>query len=1042
MNKKIKILLCLILFSSITFAQQKIIGKILDEKGIPLEKVIITEVNTNNSTQSEVSGNFSITLRGNFQTANLKFSKLGFENVVLKVSESMQVVMKESLENLQEVSVTALGISKKTKTLSYSVTQIGGDKFTESRTANLGNALSGKVAGVLITPPASGVAGSSRVIIRGGSSLSGNDQPLYVINGVPIESANNGNAGLWGGNDEGDGLSAINPDDIESISVLKGNTAASLYGARAANGVIIITTKSGKAKQGMGVAFNSNTTFDKAVDLTNFQNKYGSGFDGKVATSKEDALNNVSLNHWGIKFDASSVIQVDGVSRPYSNLGQTLNDFYRVGVNSTNTIAFSGGNDNANYRFSFADLNAEDILPNSTFKRQTLNFNVNSKLSEKLVLQFSGQYTKQNALNRPRLSDLPANANFQAIFKQSTLPFDIIKGATGVGDNADGTEFVTQGNIYSTNPYWATYKIFRQDISDRFLGNVLLKYNFNKWFYIQGRIGTDFTTRDNASSEVYGTAYKLKGGYSETNVFNREDNYDFIFGFNKNFNDISVDAFVGGNSLYRSRKLKGGNGNDLVIPFLNSLSNIATPGINFEFSESAINSIYGAANFGYKNFLYLNFTGREDEFSTLAKGLNKLFYPSVGLSFIISEAIKLPNEINLLKLRTSWAQTGGGAPDPYALLLTYGLNGSHNGGNLGVINNGSIPNQSLQPYTSTEFEVGFDLRVLKNRLGIDFALYNRKTTNDILATGISSTSGYSSTIINIGELTNKGFEIQINATPIQTNTFQWNLSLNFSNNISEVVNLGKNSNGENIEQILLDESRLRNGERIGQLVGKPLGYILGTQQKKINGRPVYDSVTGAPIKDNTTVPLAPGRHPISGGLSNSFTYKNWKLDFLIDYRFGAKVVSATNYFAYNYGRHENTLIGRESVLNIAGVDQSGKERTWAIKNDPNSASTYYIDNYYKAYASITENILYDASYIKFRQFSLGYSFPKKMLGNIGKVVQNLTLSLVARNLLILWSNIPNIDPESGYTTDSRAQGLEFMALPQTRSIGFNLSIGL
>lgn len=1037
--KKMFVLLGLFVITSTLFAQSQISGKVVDNKGNPIEKATVKEKGAQNSVLTDGKGHFIINIKTNVNSVILVFSSIGFEQKEVVASNNMVVVLNQANEQLQEVVITALGISKKTKTLSYSVTQIGGDKFTESRTANLGNALSGKVAGVLITPPASGVAGSSRVIIRGGSSLSGTDQPLYVINGVPIESANQGNAGLWGGNDAGDGLTVINPDDIESLSILKGNTAAALYGARASNGVVLITTKSGKNKQGMGVVFNSNTTFDNAIDYTDFQDKYGPGVDGKTAISGDDALNNVSLNHWGKKFDGSSVFQSDSIQRPYNDLGERLTNFYRTGINSTNTIAFSGGNEATNYRFSFADLKAEDIVPNSTFKRQTINFNINSKLAEKLILQFSGQYTKQDAFNRPRLSDLPANPNFQAIFKQSTLPFDIMKGATGVGDNPDGTEFRTQANIYSTNPYWAAYKIYRQDITDRFLGNVLLRYNINKYFYIQGRLGTDFNTRDNASSEVYGTAYKTKGGYEETTVFTREDNYDFIFGFNKNFNDISVDAFVGGNSLYRSSKLKGGSGNDLVIPFLNSLANIAAPSVRFGFSEWGINSIYGAANIGYKNYLFLNVTGRQDEFSTLAKGNNTLFYPSVGLSFLVSEAIQLPNMINLLKLRGSYAQTGGGAPDPYSLLLTYGLTGAgHSGGNLGVINNGSIPNQTLQPYTSTELEFGFDLRLLNNKLGIDFALYDRKTTNDILATGISSTSGFGSTIINIGELSNKGFEMQINAIPIQTKNFQWNVTFNFSNNTSNVVNLGQDSKGKPIEQILLDESRLRNGERIAHIVGMPLGYIIGTKQSRINGRPVFDSVTGAPIKGDKIVPLAQGRHPISGGLNNSFTYKNWKLEFLIDYRFGGSIVSATNYFAYAYGRHQNTLQGRDNALTVSGVDQAGRERTWTIKNDPSSSSTYLIDNYYREYANITENILYDASFIKLRQFSVGYNFPKKMIGNF---LQHLSLSLVARNLFLLWSNVPNIDPESGYTTDSRSQGLEYIALPQTRSIGFNLSIG-
>ena len=1027
-----KIIIFLMFLLGFNFARTQttsISGVVIDKNGLPLPAITVTEIGTKNVIKTDDFGQFTIKVKS--PEALLAFTSIGYKQVEKAASKSAQIVMELSNEELQEVVVTALGISKQSKSLGYSVTQLNGDKFTQSRTANIGNALSGKVAGVLVTPPASGVAGSTRVIIRGGSSLNGTDQPLYVVNGVPIESGNQGNAGLWGGNDAGDGLTAINPDDIESLTVLKGNTAAALYGSRAANGVILITTKSGKIHKGMGLSFNSNTTFDQAYDLNDFQNVYGPGRDGLKAVSAADALN-IGLNHWGNKYDGSITKIFNGDSLPYNNLNETINDFYRTGVNTTNTIAFAGGNVNTNYRFSLSDLRAQDIVPNSSLERQVINFNINSKLGKKLTFQLTGQYIKQITLNRPRLSDIPGNANLISNFKPTNVSYKTISGATGVGDNALGTELLVTSNVFATNPYWASYSFFRQDVINRFLGNALLRYDITPWLYLQGRLGTDFSIRDNKSTEPWGTGYKTTGGYAESFEFRREDNYDFILGFNKTWGIVGVDAIIGGNYLYREYVSKGANGQPLVVPFLNSISNVAVPSFGYTFSQSAINSTYGSANISIKNFLYFTLSGRQDVFSTLAANSNSIFYPSFGVSFVLSEIIDLPKSINFLKFRTSWAQVGGGAPNPYALLTTYGLSGQNFTGNLGNIRNGSIPNQTLQPYTSTEFEFGIDFRFLDNRLGFDIAYYNRKTNNDILSSGISSLSGFGSTIINIGQLSNSGLEFLVNATPIRTKDFQWQISLNFAVNNSVVDNLGTTSTGTPIEFINLEESRIRGGERIRHIVGLPAGYIVGRKWLTINGQKVYDSTTGYPIATSTSEKLGPGRHIYSGGLNNTFVYKGFKLDFLIDMRAGGNLISGTNWLAYNYGRHLNTLPGRDNGLTVSGVDQAGRAKTWTI-------TPANVDNYYARYAAISENIFYDASFIKLRQFSFGYVFPEKLFK--GKI-QNLTLSLVARNLLLLWSSVPNIDPESGYSTDSGTQGLEYLALPQTRSIGFNLAITL
>lgn len=1023
---------CLMLvFTVMGLNAQTVTGTVISDKdGSGLLGASVLEKGTTNGTITDMDGNFSLTV-SRFP-AILEVSYLGFSTREFSVSSAQTGINFSLIEGsaLDEVVVTAFGMTKTRKALPYSVTQIEGSKIQEVRTANVGNALTGKIAGVNVSPPSSGAGGSTRVVIRGGSSLGGNDQPLYVINGVPMESGNFGNAGMWGGNDAGDGLSAINPDDIESLSVLKGNTAAALYGSRASNGVILITTKTGTARKGMGIQFNSNITTDRAIDRTNFQREYGQGLDGLKPTSQMDALDNSSLA-WGAKFDNSNVVQFDGVQRPYSNLGQSINDFYQTGATYNNSLAFSGGNESANYRFALSDLTNSDVMPNASFKRQTANINVGSKM-KKLTLNFTTQYTYQNVENRPRLSDSPGNANFAVTTKAANIPYSIIEGATDKkGALADGTELRFQGNVFATNPYWAAYQFNRNDITNRILGNTSVKYDFSKWFYVMGRLGTDFTNRDNSSYAAYGTAFKPRGDFDESFQNVRQDNFDLFLGGEKQFGNISLDYLFGGTRTRTYAESKGGGGNNLVVPFVHSVRNLEAASVNYGYSAIGINSVFGSVNAGYNNWIYLNLTARQDQFSTLPIANNSILYPSVGVSAILSEAMTLPSIFSFAKVRASWAQTGGGAPNPYALSVNYGLTGQgHGGANLAQINNSNIPNQDIKPFTSTEFEVGADLRFLKNRLGVDVALYNRKTTNDILNASISATSGFGATLVNLGELTNKGIELLISGTIYKTNDFSWDASLNYANNISNAVNLGQNAKGEPVTIINLDESRVRQGERVRHILGERLGTIVGWKHKtNAAGIKMYDE-NGYPLRSDAVEILGEGRQPISAGLSNTISYKNLSMSFLIDMRHGGVMFSGTNWLAQRWGLSQNTLEGREGGLKVSGVARDGVtplNLTVPVAN---------LDNYWSRVSDITEYNTFSASYGKLREFSLGFKVPASKLGKTP--FEALSVSVVGRNLALLWSNIPNIDPESAYSAGGGSQGLEFFAMPLTRNIGINL----
>ncbi|MDW3194975.1 MAG: SusC/RagA family TonB-linked outer membrane protein [Cytophagales bacterium] len=1028
MKKTLLAITCLLALTFSLRAQTDVSGRITGDDGEPLPGVTILEKGTSNGAVTDVDGNYRITVASN---ATLVVSYVGFKSQEVSVGSRsvVDITLQYDVEALDEVVVTAFGLEQEQKALGYSVTEVDGDQFTKSRAINLGAALTGKVAGVNVSTPASGAAGSSRVVIRGGSSLSGNDQPLYVVNGMPIDNTNLGAAGLWGGNDGGDGLSSINPDDIENISVLKGNTAAALYGARAANGVILITTKSGKAQQGIGISYNSNFTVDRVNDLTEWQNQYGHGQNGQKPTNQASALEN-GQNSWGARLDGTNVVQFDGVERPYSDTGEGLNDFYRTGYTWTNTLALSGGGESMTYRFSASELNNEDIVPNSGFDRRLLSANLSGNHGP-LTTRVSIQYSNEKAKNRPRLSDSPGNANFTALLKSPAISFESLKGDPNkLGANADGTELQHQGNVFAQNPYWAAYQWRRFDDKDRILGNASLRYDITDWLYVQGRIGTDLVSVTSESTTGYGTAFKPRGDFNLTTRKLRENNVDVLIGANRAFDNFEIDILLGGNRMRRSDESTRIGGDDFNIPFFSSVTNIANQTYTYNFSEFGINSIFGQANFSYNGYLFLNFTGRQDNFSTLAEGSNSIFYPSVGLSVVVSDMMSLPSAVTFGKIRASWAQVGGGAPDPYQLAQTYSLLGEqHNGATLGRITNGSIPNAGLQPYTSQEFEIGLDLRLFDNRVGIDVGYYSRKTTDDILQTSISSTSGFGTTLINIGELTNQGIELLINATPVRTGAFSWDVSFNMANNISEVISLGENAQGEPIEFLNLDAARTLQ-ESIRHYVGQPLGIIAGYRHRQINGQPVYDA-NGFPVRSEQFEILGEGRHPFSAGLRNSVRYKDFDLSILIDMRSGGSVMSGTNLLAYGFGLHEETVVGRESGLTVTGVDEAGESLTVNIAPED-------VDDYYGRYNDITNNFVYDASFGKLRELSLGYTIPRSALANLP--IETASLSFVGRNLLLLWSDVPNIDPESSYASGSRTQGLEFFALPATRNVGFNLSV--
>jgi TonB-linked SusC/RagA family outer membrane protein len=1065
----------LLMLASVVLAQDRTVsGTVKDGSGNAMPGVNVVIKGTSSGTTSDGSGKYAISASND---AVLVFSFIGYATQQITVGNrtSIDITMAEDTQQLSEVVVTALGIERSTKTLASSVTTVNSDKFTQAREINLGNSLVGRVAGVNVSRNSSGPAGSTRIVIRGNKSLNGQNQPLYVVDGIPMDNNNFGQAGLWGGKDQGDGLTSINPDDIESMTVLKGANAAALYGSRGGNGVINITTKRGAKRKGLGIEFNSNYVLDKIYDQSEKQTSYGAGnyvdntADGLtngIATAPTTAQQAFGWGRiaWGPKLDGSSVPQWDGVSRPYSYTGNNFDKFFETGNTFTNSLALSGGGENQTFRFSVSDMRSNGIIPNSGFDKINLSLNANSKFGKNLTLDAKVMYSHEDAKNRPTLSDSPMNAvqsvwatppnqDVTLYYGDPLRPGAIPAGmdpalllAYGQGGAAKfaGQEWLPASNNWGQNPYWAAYTAMQNDIRDRIIASGSLRYNFTDWLYVSGRIGMDWYTRRSTNLTPEGTGYDIAGNRSENEDRVQETNMEWMLGANKAFGKFNVNAFVGGNRMRRQSEFLGLSGAGFNVQFFEVMNNTKNRTWGYGFSESGINSLFGSAEVGYNEILFLTASVRTDWFSVLNPDLNSVTYPAVGASWIISDTFEsIPSFLSFAKLRASWAQVGLANIGPYSTLMTYSLNGNpHLGYTMGSFSSaggvgGSINNPLLQPALSTELEFGFDVRFLDNRLGLDLTYYRQKTTDDIVNSTISRASGFGTTFVNIGELSNNGIEFLLTGTPVRGD-LTWDVSLNFARNLNNVDYIAPG-----INELVAEEPRTRN-VFIKHIVGQPFGTITGrVQQTTPDGTPIFNA-DGTPLASTTYVPIGNGVPKFTGGINNTFTWKNFNLDFLIDFKSGGDIFSGTNNRLTQWGMHEQSLIGRsdENPLRINGVVNTGTTANPVYTPVDRTLTPHEANIYWNRVGgestAISSMFIYDASFVKLRQLTFGYNFPKQMLSKTP--IQNLNLSFVGRNLWVISKNIDNVDPESAYSTNAGAQGLEYFALPQTRSYGFNLRV--
>lgn len=1056
-----------------TYPPTIVTGKITDENGAAFPGVYVVLKGTSIGTTTDVDGKYSIEIAD--ENSVLIFSFVGYavEEITVAGRTVIDIKLTPDITSLSEVVVTALGIKKESKKLGYSVTSVRTDELITNRTTNVMESLEGKVAGLNITPPASGAGSSMQIRLRGQAAFAApgvSNSPLIVINGLPLDQDARGanGRGEMEQRDRGDNLQSINPDDIESMTILKGATAAALYGARAANGAVIITTKSGSKNQGIGVEFTSSYTTSHALNFMDeiVQTEYGQGTGGNKFTTVGD-IQTAGHFAWGARLDGTDVINFDGVMRPYSAHPYQLFDFLKTGRNFTNTIGLSGGGTNGSFRASFSNTDATGIYPRNEYKKRIFNVGLNHNITQKLKFQLNINYADEDNINPPPIGTQGDGAvNF---FNRLPISVPIEAYREHAIDPATGAEWKTSGFLGTVNnPYVPIQKgQFFNDSRNRLLGTTTLRYDLTEWLYAQGRFnynrGNNFVewnqlNGSGATTTIDATGY-YRGRYDIEETVSTETNADFLVGVSKELSNFSIDASFGGNTWRTEWKRNAQFSRLFVAPDLYSMKNGTAFGTGdagfqpYQYNQTRINSLYAMAEFGFKGLLFVNLTGRQDWFSVLNPDKNSIFYPSVSGSFIFSELLADQTWLSYGKLRASWARVGSiNGVNPYEGFLTYSINPAFNsqtsGGVSGATNAANVPNPDLQPFTVTEKELGIEMRLFNNKVLLDVGVFDKVTTDQILNLVISSTSGFNNYKQNAASLQNRGLETLIELTPFETKNFKWTTSWNNAYLATKVLDVGNESG-----TILLLNFNSTGNEFLGELrytEGLAMNQLYTRTYKRNDSGQILVTDAGRMIRTDNTTPGAEktdGYLPVGssipkhvGGWNNTFTYGNLSLGIHMDYKFGGTVISSTLLNMTRQGHSKMSLEGRregEDGLIIDGVYASSGETNVSII--PVTA----LQGHYTEYRThqIGDPFTFKSDFIKLRNISLSYNFTnavKKMSSM--KFVKGLTLSASCRNVAILYKDLPGLDPEAVQSSGDFRAGYENSSLPTTRNYNVSLNV--
>ncbi len=1105
---RIKFLLTGMMLLTMVFAygqKTTIKGKVVDVEGSELigASVVVKGTGTPIGTITDVKGNFVLEIPSG--TNQLVVSYIGYlsQDVILDGKTEIKVILQPSVHSLDAVVVTALGIKKEKKALGYAFTEVNGEEMSTNRDVNFINSMSNKIAGVNISQTAGGAGTSSRIIIRGIKSLSTESQPLIVVDGIPLDNSSDGATWL-GGLDYGNNLGSIAPDDIETMSVLKGPNAAALYGSRGATGVILITTKKGSVRDQVKVTLNSNFMVDKAYIVGKYQNEYGAGFGGSIqrSTISPDhyeeltpenqakveivtdsvtglpnyyAYYNYGTGSWGPKLDGSMEVLnwndefVKLVPQP-----NNVKDYFNTGYTFTNSIGLEKGTEKFNWRLSITDLRNKGMKPNSEYNRDNLNYTMTSKLNSFVSVNFKASYIKEAAFNREGQGDSRTGAR-TFIWMPRSIDMNTLRDDYKDKNGYEKNWY--KDSDWHTNPYWESYENYNNDTKDQFGGYIKLDFNFTSWLngFIRSSLDT-YTSRRYLRVANYALRAYGEGSYTDRWLQYKSINHDFFLTAKKDFGeDWNTSVSWGGNYYnymtdYQSTTISG-----LAVPNFFSINNAKNPdetSAGSTLRKKVIQSTYYSGQVSYKNWLFFETTGRWDWSSSLPVENLPYFYPSFNTSWVFTDALGMKSDIlSFGKIRLSYAEVGNDT-DPHQLSMAF-INQKYGDIPATYLYN-TITKPGLEPERTSSYEVGSDLRFFNNRLGVDFTYYNETTRNQIVFAEISKGSGVDKILTNGGEIQNKGIELQFNATPVETSNFKWNLAFNYAQNQNMVVSLA-----DGLSQLTItNESQVD----IVAVPGRPYGEIIGTRIKRYyktdgNGTILDDPNNGKPLVDASGLYVYDERGVIGnvtpdwiGGFTNNLKYKNVSLAFSIGIQIGGDIFSKTNKYGLDNGQFEETLEGRESwyaattdernlgrkgLYNTDGtpmLDVDGKQLF-----DATSEAVGYVSDgvladgtinkrgmdpqvfwHQRKWGGIAELDVYDASYIKLRDITINYDFPSYWFEN--KLIKSASLSFVANNVWLIYSGVPNIDPESSFTSNNNGLGQEYAAMPSARSFGFNLKV--
>lgn len=1039
-------------FASYSLMQEKnniIKGKVINENNQPLQGVTVYVKGTSIGTETDENGNFEL---NSPDQALLIFSYLGFENVIIELvsNDFLTVTMHEQTDQLDEIVITALGIAREEKQLGYSQQKLSNETFTDARSNNWVDNMKGKVPGMTFTSSSSGPMNSTQVVLRGNRSVNANaNGALIVVDGIPINSGmsssgeGNGYLSSDAPVDFGNGMSDINPEDIESVTVLKGAGATALYGSRAANGAIMITTKSGKKNQGLGITYSSNLSIDAIQRWPDWQTQYGSGTgkafnqNGELYYSyqpSDDGNATQSNLGFGPKFNGQYYFQYDpltgkmGTERTlWQNYNNARKGFWRTGTTLTNSLSFGAGNDKGSMRASVTYTDNQWIMPNTGFERVAISTKGDYQIANGVKLNSALNFYNRSSDNLPSTG---YNNHTISYFMILTNPNNNIDWYRKIWLDEGKTQMNSPFSTYLDNPFALVHEVINSTNSNTFTGNLSLDIDFTKNLKLMIRSGINSQNELRQLKRPYDLVKFAKGYYERQMINSQEINTDFLLTYKGNeIGNFNYSFSAGGNSMSNKYRRMDASANGLSVPDVYKLSNASSTILTEAFdTNKKVNSLYALGSFSYQNLLFLDITARNDWSSTLPANNNSYFYPSANLSFILSDALAMPLWINFTKLRTSLAQVGNDS-QPY-IISKYYDNSPFTGS---AITDNQLYNALLKPEQTTSKEFGIDARFFNDRLGFDLAYYNTISDNQILSVPLDYATGYSSQYINAGKVQNRGIEAMLYVSPIKTTNFEWKTTFTYSKNKNEILELAAGIEGGE-EQVLATSGTVSIIGKVGGSTGDMYGYGFVRNE---DGKIIYDAKTGLPVRPEKETLIGNAYADWKGGILNQFKYKGWNLGITLDGSFGGMLYSQSYHKMMEHGHLNGSLMGREQGYIIGNGVTKNSDGSYSDNTTKVEVPAYYSEYYRRANVEANS---FDATWVKLREISLSYSFPKAFLDR--NKLKGLTLSVFGRNLYT-WSDFPIYDPETAALNGANmVPGVEMGQLPSPATYGFNLKVSL